>query len=225
MLVTYAKQSLLEQITYPQPRDAFNSSRERIEAYGISTDSDDESLMETDDVDMDRLLQSCRERAGIFFAKRSHTYATRALQDLRPEHRQYFFRQLISDVLHRHDFSDARLVGSLWLLEDTHFLCEEDHTFLRGLEAELLVLADTVLDVPNACQLLATMLHETPLDVQILESLVWQSVTADSMLRDRLLAELRSQERFDDAAEVEIEGGSRRNRFERTYRDHPVASR
>ena len=173
--------------------------------------------METDEVDMTRLLRSCKERTAIFFSKRSHAYAQRALQDLLPEHRHYFFRELISDVVHRHDFDDARLVGSLWLLEDTNQLCQEDHAFLRALEAEFCVLQDTIVDVPDACQIIATMLHETPLDTQVLESLVWQTVPAEGMLREKLLGELSSQEKF-EASDVESE--MRRNRFERTIKDY-----
>jgi hypothetical protein len=215
------QKTVLDQIAYPQPPDAFNSSRERIAAYGFATDSD-ASLMDTDDdVDMNRLLESCRERSAIFFEKRSHGYAERALEDLRPEHRHHLFRQLIADVLRRHDCADARLVGSLWLLENTHRLCEEDQAFLQGLEAELLALHDTVLDAPDACRLIATMLHETPLDMQMLESLVWQTVPPDGMLRDRLLAELRSQEHL-EARELEDE--TRRNRFERIPPDNSAPS-
>ena len=114
-----------------------------------------------------------------------------------------------------HDPADARLVGSLWLLESTHRLCEEHQAFVRGLEAELLILQDTVLDAPDACRLLAALLHETPLDVQMLESLVWQTVPPDNMLRDRLLAELRAQEQ---SQARDMEDDNRRNRFERT--DH-----
>lgn len=206
--------TLLDQVSYPQPPDAFNSSRERIEAYGIEPDSDNESAMDTDEVDMDRLLRSCRERAAIFFAKRSHAYAQRALQDLLPEHRHYFFQELISDVVQRRDGDDARLVGALWLLEDTHQLCQEDHAFLRGLEAELCALQDTIVDVPDACHTIAAILHETPLDVQVLESLVWQAVPAEGGLREKLLGELSTQERFERSDDVEAE--LRRNRFERT---------
>lgn len=185
------------------------------------SDDDIDSPMETDDyVDMDRLLQSCRERSAIFFAKRAHSYAEQALLDLRPEHRHYFFQQLISGVLQSHDFADARLVGSLWLLENTHMLCEEDHAFLRGLEAELFALPDTVLDVPDACHLIVTILQETPLDIQMLESLIWQSIPAEGTLRDQLLGELRSR------VEVGVEegGSSRRNRFDRFARDYPSSS-
>lgn len=191
--------------------------------YGFGSDDDADSAMETDDdVDMPRLLQSCRERAANFFDRRSHSFAERALLDLRPEHRHYFFQQLISDVLQHHDVADARLVGSLWLLETTHRLCEEDHAFLRALEAELFALPDTVLDVPDACCLLATMLHETPLDLQMLESLVWQSVPPEGQLRNRMLAELRARERLE--VEAEQEEGSRQNRFDRIVRDYPFSS-
>lgn len=213
-------QSLLDQVSYPQPPDAFNSSRERIEAYGFMSDDEEDAPMDTDDIDMARLLQSCRERAAIFFEKRSHAFAERALLDLRPEHRHHFLRQLIADVLQHHDAADARLVGSLWLLETTHRLCEEDHAFLRGLEAELLALPDTVLDVPDACCLIATILHETPLDIQMLESLVWQSVPPEDQLRDRMLSELRAREQLD----AEEAGESRQNRFDRIIRDPPSSS-
>ncbi|GJE91399.1 hypothetical protein PsYK624_075490 [Phanerochaete sordida] len=219
-MVRYILLSLLDQVSYPRPPDAFNSSRERIEAYGFMSDDEEDAPMETDDIDMTRLLQSCRERAAIFFEKRSHAFAERALLDLRPEHRHLFLRQLIADVLQHHDAADARLVGSLWLLETTHRLCEEDHAFLRALEAELLALPDTVLDVPDACCLIATILHETPLDIQLLESLVWQSVPPEDQLRDRMLSELRAREQL----EAEEAGESRQNRFDRIIRDPPSSS-
>ncbi|EKM53424.1 uncharacterized protein PHACADRAFT_125148 [Phanerochaete carnosa HHB-10118-sp] len=219
-MIRYILLSLLDQVSYPQPSDAFNSSQERIEAYGFLSDDGADSPMEMDDeIDMSRLLQSCRERATIFFVRRSHSYAEQALLDLRPEHRHYFFQQLISDVLHHHDPAEARLVGSLWLLETTHRLCEEDHAFLRALEAELFALPDTVLDVPDACHLVATILHETPLDMQMLESLVWQSIPPEGKVRERMLGELRTRE-----LEGEEEEQSRRNRFDRFVRDDPSSS-
>ena len=174
--------------------------------------------MDTDDVDMTRLLQSCRERSAIFFERRSHAFAQRALQDLLPEHRPHFFRQLIGDALRAaggaDDADDARLVGALWLLEDTHRLCAEDHAFLRALEGELAALPDTLLDAPHAPRRLAAMLRETPLDAQVLESLVWQAVPPDAGLREKLIAELATH---DGAEEGGPEAESRRNRFERTF--------
>ena len=65
------------------------------------------------------------------------------------------------------------------------------------------------------------MLHETPLDVEMLEALVWQCLPSDGALREHLLAELRAQER----ANVEgMDESSRRNRFERTTSDKSASS-
>lgn len=210
---------------YPTPKDAFNSSRERIDAYGIGTPhssvsdaaSDSDVSMADDSVDMARLEESCAERSALFFERRVHGFAERALQDLRPEHRHFYLRRLIADVLRGSDTEDARLVGSLWLLESTRELVLANDAFLVALSAELSALPDTLLDVPHACRLIATIVQETTLDDEMVENVLWQSLPQHEGLRLQILEELRSR------AMLELEGveyssvddESRKNRFER----------
>ena len=59
-------------------------------------------------------------------------------------------------------------------------------------EPDMIKLEDTVLDVPNAYHIMATLLHGAGLPMDVIEDLGGRIVVRRNVCRDRLLEELRA---------------------------------
>ena len=183
-------QNLHEEIVYPQPQDAFSSTRQRTEVYGLDSESSDtESLLDQEDtledstdtsveetqtkvddvaeepsVDEERLRRTCRTEAREDVLRRNPNRAVRFLELLRPHHRYIFVSNLLSAVFSFGDEEDAAFVASMFSSNEIRSLCYGGcDAFIEGFKPEIAVLEDTTIDVIQAYSMMALMLHATGL--------------------------------------------------------------
>ncbi len=219
---------MLDQVLYPQPHDAFSSTRERIEVYGIDLESDTESMSGADEpVRTSQLSHACRECVRAFLYNRDCSYIETHMRGLKPSQRPILIRELISSALHGNDFTDAFSIGSLFAIRSIRCLFTG---FPDAFEAELNLLADTTLDVPHASSLMAVVLNGTGLDKQVLETIISRSLAQDDALREHLLGEVKLlQEHSDSGTDFQPDDESpedethRKNRFERDTYSEPTS--
>lgn len=166
------QQNILEETSYPRPHDAFSSSRYRREIYELDPPgSNSEVSSISDDQDEDaELLQANEQKANQLILYRDNFAAVDHLENLDPEDRHTFLSTLISAALSTGDLVDAQAVARFLTLREVRGACDMA-TFSHGFEAELSALADTIIDVPHAAQLLAVMLQGSPLPPSTVQSL------------------------------------------------------
>ncbi|KAI0783069.1 hypothetical protein C8Q75DRAFT_484826 [Abortiporus biennis] len=183
--------NILDQVYYPRPQDVFASTRQRIEAYGLdmSDDSEAESQLDyTASVASEQTLdQVCLYHAKAFLATRRAGEVELLFRQLQPTHRYILVSRLVSEAISGGDPCDAALVGALFFDETIRSLCGEDDSFVKGCGNELHMLQDTIIDVPCAVQLMAIILHSTPLGHREVEDLVSAVDQLDKSTRRQLV--------------------------------------
>lgn len=213
-------QSMLEQVVFPRPHDAFSSTRERIEVYGIDLDDSDAGSVaaEEEELEEDRVRRTCSTCATTFLTKRDEAPVRYLFQMLRPTHRTLLVEELITAVLHGNDTSDATAVGMMLASVATTGIFDEDDSFTDGLNVQLAWLEDTSLDAPRAPQLAAALLYGAGFSMQAIESMAARSIPSSSPILATLLSETRVLHDSPDVTSDAQENASedpRRNRFER----------
>lgn len=175
-----------DQALYPRPHDAFSSTQQRIEVYGLDpNDSDFESAVEDDEgVSTSDIYHTCQTHAKQYILNRQVSEAEQFMRSLNPEYRSIFISYLISTTLNCGDTSDASFVASLFSLDSIRHLCDRS-TFVKGFCDEVTHLEDTSIDVPHANHLMATMLYGSPLNVDAVEELASKLRSLD--VKDRLI--------------------------------------
>jgi len=215
----------LKRVSYPTTRDAFGPIRKRIEAYGFEPDDDDyieegeeedgAPVPEEEEDDEEWIRRDCEEWAKSFLLNRDQQHLADILHTLKTENRKSLLRCLISTALYEGDVAAARLVGSLYTVPTICELCCGGDLFIQAIQDELMMLQDILLDLPNASQLMAHVLHSTTLGLPRLEALVNQPESSSVDTVQHLIRTLQHLElqrgTTDDRCEEE-----RVNRFERT---------
>ncbi|KAK7691740.1 hypothetical protein QCA50_005140 [Cerrena zonata] len=177
----YLMLNLHDEMVYPQPLDAFSSTRQRIEVYGLDDGSDVESLSEREDfaesteetveeaveeemsVDEERLRRTCRTEAREDILRRSSIRIQRFFEILKPHHRHIFVSSLLSTVFQFGDEDDATFIAAMFSSDMVRNLCYSCDAFVEGFKPEITVLEDTSIDVLEAYSMMALMLQATGL--------------------------------------------------------------
>ena len=210
---------MLEQVVFPHPQDAFASTSDRIDVYGVDLDDSDAESADGEDLDneTERVRRTCALHVATFLATRDRSGVLTLLVSLKPTHRGMLVEELVDAALTGGDTSDAYAVGSL-LFSALSADYNEAEYLVAGLRTQLASLEDTMLDVPHAPHLLACMLHATGLAFDDLDSLVKQALEGHAQPLSALLSELQSmRDSSEDSSEGKLlaDDTSRRNRFER----------
>lgn len=216
---------MLDRVFYPKPRDAFGSTRRRTEVYGIELDVDEyddeaESEPQPEEAEVDDsewVKRDCEHWARSFLQLNDLQHLVNILHSLKPEHRQHLIRCLVSNALYSEDMSVAARIGSLYTIRRIYDLCQGGELFVRGMQDELAMLADVLLDVPIASQLVVQVLRSMRLPLHELEGFVLSAIPNKELSRT-LMSEMESVVASD--AIQRISSGSsdedRLNRFERS---------
>ncbi len=176
---------MLDQALYPRPHAAFASVQQRIEVYGLDpNDSDFESAAGDEAELATDVYHSCLTRARQYILNRQTSSVEQFMQALDREYRSIFISYLVTTTLNSGDASDASFVASLFSLDSIRYLCDRA-TFARGFSAEVALLEDTSIDVPQANHLMATMLNGSPLSIDAVEELASKVRSLD--VKDRLI--------------------------------------
>ncbi|KAF7799900.1 hypothetical protein EIP86_011142 [Pleurotus ostreatoroseus] len=216
----YLLMSMLEQVVFPRPHDAFSSTRDRIEVYGIDLDESDVGSVggEEEELEEDRIRRTCSACATVFFTKRDEAPVRYLFQMLRPTHRAILVEEFITTALHENDPGDAMAVGSMLSAIATTGLFDEDNSLTDGLNVQLAWLEDTSLDAPRAPQTMAALLYGAGFSSQVIENMAKRSIPSSSPILATLLSESRVLHDSPDVTSDTQDNGSddrRRNRFER----------
>ncbi|OBZ69665.1 hypothetical protein A0H81_10448 [Grifola frondosa] len=178
-----------------QTPHAFASVEQRTEVYGFGQEANDygdfnEERKESDA--RETVLHYCREQTSHFLLSRNVTQAEDSFQKLPSRDRHHLVARLVSVALSSDDCSDTTLVVSLFSLQSVRSLCQSRNSFVKGFEAEIVMLEDTALDVPLAYRRMATMLHASGLTQNVVEDLASRITIKENSARDRLLEEYLS---------------------------------
>ena len=210
---------MLEQVVFPRPHDAFSSTHDRVEVYGVDLDdSDAESAADEDpEVDSDRIRRACSLHAITFITNRDISQVESLLQTLRPAHRHLLVEEFVMVALQEDDVGDAFVMGSLFSSPVFSELCMEANSLFEGLTVQLSSIEDTSLDVPHALRLMAHLLQGTDLPFHSIEHMIARSLAEHIAISNALLAEIRILQDSDPSTDAQesTDDNTRRNRFER----------
>ncbi|KAJ3551926.1 hypothetical protein NM688_g4430 [Phlebia brevispora] len=211
----YLLMSMLEQVVFPRPQDAFSSIRERVEVYGVDLDDSDAGSIgeEEEELEDDRVRRTCMSCATTFLLKHDVSAVQSLFGILRPIHHTVLVQEFITAALHGNDVADAATVGSI-------LSAIAGDSLLSALTAQLVWLEDTTLDVPRAPQLMASLLHGAGLNLPGVEQMATQVIPSSSPILQSLLTGMRvlqdSPDSTTDTQDHSLEG-RRLNRFERDF--------
>lgn len=212
-MTRYIMMHLHDEILYPQPQDAFSSSRQRIEVYGL--DVDDSDLESADDLqeDLARILRACDEQARYTIFRRDFIRGVRFFQELRVDDRHLFVSSLLSIVFSSGGFDDAAFIAGLFSRDAIRDLCRYGDAFIEGFGPSMADLEDICLDVPDAYPMMALMVHSSALSTSVvtdLASLIRPTTSSSSNPRERFLeaysfAALKSESAVQSSVEEEAD--------------------
>lgn len=210
---------MLEQVVFPRPQDAFGSTSDRVDVYGVDLDDSDAESADGEDLDneTDRVRRVCAAQTAAFLATRDRSRVLTLLVSLKPVHRGLLVQELVEAALSGGDAGDASAVGSL-LSTALNSDYNDAESLLEGIQTQIALLEDTMLDVPRAPHLFACLLHATGLALDELEHVAKHALQACPQSLATLLAELqvlRDSSESDAEGQVAVDSTSRRNRFER----------
>ena len=213
-------QSMLDHCMYPRPRDAFGSDMRRSEIYGLHDDGAEDGprpaiihstqLVNGDNVHhSDATIESCRRYAETFLTIRDIASAEKFFNTLQPRDWHLFTEALVSTAIGSGDEADAIAVASFLALPSVHRVYADDSAaFKKVLEAEIVMLEDTVLDCPSAYRAMASLLHAAGLPVHLVEDLASRIIVRTNPARDRLLEEFNALNVGADDALEQAEDGA-----------------
>ncbi|PIL33418.1 hypothetical protein GSI_04040 [Ganoderma sinense ZZ0214-1] len=214
----YMMMSMLDHCMYPRPRDAFGSDVQRSEIYGLHDDGAEDGpthavnhSTQTANIDIDGsdpTAENCTRYAHTFFTTRNIAGAEQFFHKLPPQEFHLLTGTLISTALGSGDETDAVAVASFLALPSVRRAHNEDSAaFSKVIEAEIVMLEDTVLDCPSAYRAMATMLHAADLPTHLVEDLASRIIVSKNPARDRLLEEFNALNvGTDDALEQSEDG-------------------
>ncbi|KAI1785213.1 hypothetical protein LXA43DRAFT_1117895 [Ganoderma leucocontextum] len=199
----YMMMSMLDHCMFPRPRDAFGSDMPRSEIYGLHDDGAEDGprpainhsapFSNVDICDSDATVESCERYAQTFFTTRNVAGAEQFFHTLRPRECHLLTAALVSTAMRSGDEADAIAVGSFLALPSVRRAHAEDSVaFSKVLEAEIVMLEDTVLDCPSAYRAMANILHVADLPMRLIEDLASRIIVDKNPARDRLLEEFNA---------------------------------
>ncbi|KAM5542935.1 hypothetical protein V8D89_003319 [Ganoderma adspersum] len=200
----YMMMSMLDHCMYPRPRDAFGSDMPRSEIYGLYDDGAEDGprpavnhtaqLLANGDIHhADAKVESCQRYAQTFLTTRNIASAEKSFNSLRPGECHLFTAALVSTAMGSGDEADAIAVASFLALPSVRRAHAEDPTaFNKVLEAEIVMLEDTVLDCPSAYRAMASMLQAAGMPMHLVEDLASRIIVRENPARDRLLEEFNA---------------------------------
>lgn len=188
---------------YPRPRDAFGSDMPRSEIYGLRDDDAEDGprpainhsvqFVNKDIRHSDGTVEKCQQHARIFLTTRNIASAEQFFNTLRSGEHHFLVGALISAAVSSGDEADTISVASFLVLPSVRRAHAEDSAaFNKILEAEIVMLEDTVLDCPSAYRAMAAMLLAADLPVDVIEDLASRIVVRKNPGRDRLLEEFNA---------------------------------
>ncbi|KAH9941933.1 hypothetical protein B0H21DRAFT_752170 [Amylocystis lapponica] len=191
--------SLLERAVELKPHDTFSSAQQRTEVYGLDLNSEEEleeaSGASTGEgssahgISAEGLQQYCYAQAQSFLLSRNVASAEGTFSALEPQNRHHFVASLIAAALSSNDYADASFVGMLLSLASVHRLSQAEDSIMLGFIAEVVLLEDTVLDIPSAYRLMAVILYACGLGQNAVQDLTMRAIADGSGSADRLLGE------------------------------------
>lgn len=192
--------NILDQALYPKPHDIFTSAQRRTEVYGLDEEDDEENGASLHSVKMPTkpaysrkvttIRQRCQQYADTFITSGILARGEAFFIEITPAYRHHLVAALLSAVLVSNDSASATLVAQLFSLASIRTLGRD--MFAAGFESEIIMLEDTVLDIPSAYRLLAYMLHACGLDQNTVEDLASRIIVRENRAKDRFMEEYYS---------------------------------
>lgn len=208
-------QAMLDHCLYPRPTGVFSSDQHRNAGHGFQNDA---HVVSTNDISSplflrmppDDVTHECARIVAALFKTRDIAQSGQAFLSLDTSGRRQLMSCLISAAMSSGDESDAALIASFLCHPSVHGATQTSDA-QKAFEGEVAKLEDTVLDVPSAYRIMATLLHASALPIPLVEDLASRIIVNDNPARDRLLEEVQlclgiSEEPLDQTSDHDTSG-------------------